>query len=140
VIDFQNETNCGVGCELFEPIFEHLACGKDIELIIVDDKKIQELNLEHRGQDKPTDVLSFPLSNDFSDFIGSVVISYETANRAAQELGHGLQDEMSLLFIHGLLHLLGFDHEIDDGQMRTRESELVSLFGLPSSLIVRNDD
>jgi probable rRNA maturation factor len=85
-------------------------------------------------------VLSFPLENNFGGFIGSVVISYETAKRAADELGHGLDDEMRLLFIHGLLHLLGFDHEVDDGQMRARESEIVSLFGLPISLIVRNDE
>jgi probable rRNA maturation factor len=140
VIDFQNDACDGVEAELFEPIFEHLACGKDIELLIVDDEKIKELNLEHRGQDKPTDVLSFPLENNFGGFIGSVVISYETAKRAADELGHGLDDEMRLLFIHGLLHLLGFDHEVDDGQMRARESEIVSLFGLPNSLIIRNDE
>ena len=139
MIDFQNEVCEGIDAQLFEPIFEHLARGKDIELIIVNDEEIRELNLQHRGLDKPTDVLSFPLENEFGHFIGSVVISYETADKAAKELGHSLQDELRLLFIHGLLHLLGFDHEIDKGQMRMRESELVGVFNLPSSLIIRND-
>jgi len=139
MIDFQNEACEGIDEKLFEPIYEFLADSKDIELIIVTDEEIRELNLEHRGLDKPTDVLSFPIESEFGNFIGSVVISCQTADKAAKELGHALQDEMRLLFIHGLLHLLGFDHEVDEGQMRQKERELVEKFSLPSSLIVRND-
>ena len=55
----------------------------------------------------------------------------------SQELGHSYEEELSLLFIHGILHLLGYDHEIDNGEMRKREEELIRQFNLPKSLIIR---
>lgn len=108
---------------------------KQCELLFVENAKIQALNLEFRGIDKPTDVLSFPL--EFSLLLGSIVISVEFASKIAQELGHSLNDEIALLFIHGVLHLLGFDHEVDNGEHRERERKIVEKFGLPKSLIVR---
>ena len=86
---------------------------------------------------KPTDVLSFPSDPFPGAPLGSIVISVDKVASVAQELGHSENDELSLLFIHGLLHLLGFDHEIDSGEMRAKEVELIEKFNLPKSLIVR---
>ena len=112
---------------------------KDIELIITDNDDIQKLNAEHRGIDKATDVLSFPYEQMKNTPLGTIVISIDKANEVAKELGHSADEEFTLLFIHGLLHLLGFDHEIDDGEMRREEEKLIRLFGLPDSLIVRSE-
>ncbi len=116
----------------------NLLTDKDLELLIVDNETIQELNKIYRGIDRPTDVLSFPLADTPSNMLGSIVISADKVLEAAKEYGHTPQEELVLLYIHGLLHLLGYDHEIDEGQMRHKEKELIELFGLPASLIVRN--
>ena len=71
--------------------------------------------------------------------LGSIVISIDTAKKEAEEFGHSIEDEIKLLFIHGLLHLLGYDHEIDNGEMRAKEAEIIEKFNLPKSLIVRNE-
>jgi probable rRNA maturation factor len=112
---------------------------KEVELIFVNSKDMREFNLNFRQIDKTTDVLSFPL--DFMDGLplGSLVINIELAKQKALELKHSLDDEISLMFIHGLLHLLGYDHEKDSGQMREKEKELIQQFCLPKSLIVRSD-
>jgi len=72
--------------------------------------------------------------------LGSIVISSSFVEQKADELGHSNQDELSLLFIHGMLHLLGFDHEVDDGEMRSREEKLIRAFDLPKSLIIRTGE
>lgn len=110
---------------------------KEVELIICDAKSIHELNREHRGIDKPTDVLSFPIEDFPHAPLGAIVINHELALQKAQELHHTLEEEITLLFIHGLLHLLGFDHEVDSGEMRVKEEALIRHYNLPSSLIVR---
>ena len=69
--------------------------------------------------------------------LGSIVISSEHVINKAKELKHSISDEVTLLFIHGLLHLLGFDHEVDNGEMRDEEAKLIKQFSLPDSLIVR---
>jgi probable rRNA maturation factor len=142
MIDFLNETDDtaaeAVVGDLFT-IFREFCAGKEIELIFVDDAQIREINHANRGIDKATDVLSFPLDFPGSEMIGTIVISLDTAKSAALELGHGYEDEVKLLFIHGLLHLMGYDHEVDNGQMRQKEEELISRYALPSSLIVRNE-
>ncbi len=111
---------------------------KTIELIFVNSKEMQELNKNFRQVDKTTDVLSFPL--DFMDGfpLGSVVINIELAKNKAKEFSHSLDDEIKLMFIHGTLHLLGYDHEKDDGEMREKEIELIKKFELPKSLIIRS--
>jgi probable rRNA maturation factor len=142
IIDLENQTDLPVDMDVLETIAQTITI-KEIELIIMDNASIQELNLEHRKKNKPTDVLSFPMDAPFTEQsifgmpLGSIVISADFVKEKANELGHTLQDELSLLFIHGLLHLLGFDHETDNGEMRTREKELIASFGLPSSLIIR---
>jgi probable rRNA maturation factor len=140
MITLDNQTNFSIDTTPLEEILSTLT-AQEVELSLCDNNTIATLNLEHRGKDKPTDVLSFPLVSDF-DFmpIGSVVISIDKAQEVSQSLGHSVDDEISLLFIHGVLHLLGYDHEDDEGQMRAKELELIEQFNLPSSLIVRSED
>ncbi|NOQ29963.1 MAG: rRNA maturation RNase YbeY [Helicobacteraceae bacterium] len=109
-----------------------------IELIITNNKEIQVINKEHRGIDKETDVLSFPYEDSPMSPLGSIVISYEFIKSGSNEFKHSAQDEFTLLFIHGLLHILGYDHEVDNGEMRKKEEELIKNYSLPKSLIIRN--
>jgi probable rRNA maturation factor len=101
--------------EIFEKILKNLATLNEniqrdqVELLITDNKEIQELNKKYRQKDYPTDVLSFPL--DTGDSIGQIVISIDKAKEQAEELGQSLNEELQFLFAHGLLHILGYDHE-----------------------------
>ncbi|MDY5467184.1 MAG: rRNA maturation RNase YbeY [Campylobacter sp.] len=127
-------------CE-FDPLLEQIAdflAAGDVELVFVNDDEMRKINREHRGIDKATDVLSFPYEQVSGGLMGSVVISTDTANRVAGELGHSIECEIALLFLHGVLHILGYDHEIDGGQMREKEKEVIEHFSLPDSLIIRN--
>ena len=127
-------------CE-FDPLLEQIADflgAGDVELVFVNDDEMRKINREHRGIDKATDVLSFPYEQVSGGLMGSVVISTDTASRVASELGHSIECEIALLFLHGVLHILGYDHEIDDGQMRGKEKEVIEHFNLPDSLIIRN--
>ncbi len=111
--------------------------NKDIELLIVDNAKMKELNKNARGVDSSTDVLSFPLEPMEHTPLGSIVINADKVIEATDKFSHSKDDEMALLFIHGLLHLLGYDHEIDNGEMREKEEKTIRQFDLPKSLIVR---
>ena len=127
-------------CE-FDPLLEQIADflgAGDVELVFVNDDEMRKINREQRGIDKATDVLSFPYEQVSGGLMGSVVISTDTASRVASELGHSIECEIALLFLHGVLHILGYDHEIDDGQMRGKEKEVIEHFSLPDSLIIRN--
>ena len=127
-------------CE-FDPLLEQIADflgAGDVELVFVNDDEMRKINHEHRGIDKATDVLSFPYEQVPGGLMGSVVISTDTASRVASELGHSIECEIALLFLHGVLHILGYDHEIDNGQMREKEKEVIEHFSLPDSLIIRN--
>jgi len=138
MIDIENNTSFDINTSLLNDISSSLT-SKDIELLIVHNEEIQELNNQHRKIDKATDVLSFPLEFDMPNMpLGSVVISIDFVEEKSKEYGHTKEEEFSLLFIHGLLHLLGFDHEVDDGEHREKEEELIKQFDLPNSLIVRN--
>jgi probable rRNA maturation factor len=138
MIDFENQTNLEINLEEVEKIATTIT-DKDFELIVVDNKAIQELNKEYRNIDKATDVLSFPLDVACEHMpIGSVIISADKVIEKADELGHSKEDEFKLLLIHGLLHLIGYDHEIDNGEMRGKEEEIIKKFNLPDSLIVRS--
>lgn len=110
---------------------------KNIELLFVDNASMREINLRQRGIDKTTDVLSFPLHENCENLLGSVVINLDEVNLKAKEFNHTQKEEITLLFIHALLHLLGYDHEKDNGEMRKKEQELIEFFKLPKSLIVR---
>lgn len=96
---------------------------------------MQELNRRYRRKDKPTDVLSFP--SRVPGVAGDIAISLEIADANAAEIGHSLATEVKILILHGLLHLAGYDHEKDDGEMLARESALRTEFRLPVGLIER---
>lgn len=138
MIDLDNTTSLKVDLHFLERIASSLT-HKDLELIIVSNDEIQALNKEHRQKNKPTDVLSFPLEFNMPQMpLGSIIISNNFVEQKAKEFGHSTHEELCLLFIHGLLHLLGYDHEIDNGEHRAKEEELIQTFDLPKSLIIRN--
>lgn len=110
-------------------------------VLLTTDAKIRRLNRTFRGKDKATDVLSFPASGQISSVIaGDLAISVPTARRQAGGQGHSLVVEIKVLILHGLLHLAGYDHEIDDGRMARREQRLRARLGLPLGLIERASD
>jgi probable rRNA maturation factor len=129
-IDLVNETSFEVNINKLENILKNLT-EQEIELL-------QEINHEFRQINKPTDVLSFPYESMPGAPLGSIAISIDFVKEKAKEYGHNVEDEFLLLFIHGLLHLLGFDHEVDSGEHRQKEEELIKKYNLPNSLIVRN--
>jgi len=110
-----------------------------VTLVVTSDRRIRGLNRTWRGQDKATDVLSFPAGDDPgpAPHLGDIVISRETAARQARNEGHSLATELRVLALHGLLHLLGYDHERDSGRMARIERRLRRQGGLPSGLIER---
>ena len=104
---------------------------ENYSVVLVSDRRIRELNRRYRQRSVATDVLSFPLhENGENGFLGDVVISAETAKRQARRLGHGLDAELKLLLLHGVLHLMGHDHETDRGEMDRRERGLRRRLGL----------
>ena len=116
---------------------EALSPQTEVDITLVDDAAIHELNLTYRGIDRPTDVLSFALDegeeepevddDEIEHLLGDVIISAPTAVRQGEEYGHGLEREMTYLAVHGMLHLLGYDHmeEKDKLIMRKREEEVL---------------
>lgn len=131
--DFTNETkekltkalfkkNLDKCSEVLKSLIEKKLHGRNgsIELVLVSDKVIHEMNLEYRKKNSPTDVISFAYL-EVTEFekgkgdviVGDIFISVDTAKRQAKEKGHDLKHEMEILFIHGLLHCLGFDHKTD---------------------------
>ncbi len=136
MIDIDNKTSLEVNSALLEKITSSVT-DKDIELVVTTNDEIQQINKQYRNIDKPTDVLSFPYEEMPMSPLGSIVVSQDFVIAKAKELGHTQEDEFTLLFIHGLLHLLGYDHETDTGQMRKEEERLIYEFKLPKSLIVR---
>lgn len=101
-------------------------------VVVVSDRRSAALNRRYRSQNQPTDVLSFAAgaSPRTNGYLGDVVISAETARRNARRYGHRLEEEVKLLMVHGLLHLLGYDHESDRGRMNRREHRLRRRLGL----------
>ncbi|TYB32607.1 MAG: rRNA maturation RNase YbeY [Flexistipes sinusarabici] len=103
-------------------LFDNVKAENDfleISLLILDDAKIREINRLYRGIDKPTDVLSFPMNPEESVakyMIGDVVISADKAKKQAKDAGISFERELAYLYIHGLLHLLGYDHEISEAE------------------------
>jgi len=104
-------------------------------IAIVPDGRVQQLNRRYRRTDAATDVLSFP--SDERGYLGDVVIAAGVARRQARQAGHSLQRELRVLALHGLLHLLGYDHERDAGRMARVEARLRRRGGLREGLIER---
>ena len=108
---------------LLEGAARSLGVSGEVALVLTRDPAVRELNARYRGQDKPTDVLSFPGPGG-SAGLGDVVVSVDTAERNARRLGRTLQRELDVLALHGFLHVLGYDHETDDGTMGRLERRL----------------
>jgi len=109
-----------------------VAGGRAFCCLITGDEELRRLNREFLGRDYPTDVLSFP-----SEPNGEIAISYDAARRQSAEHGHAVHQEIQILMLHGLLHLVGMDHETDRGRMLTAERKWRARLGLPAGLIER---
>jgi probable rRNA maturation factor len=107
----------------------------DVSLAIVSDRRMRALNRQFRGKDAVTDVLSFPSGE--RGFLGDIVIAAGVSKRQARDAGHTVQTELKVLALHGLLHLLGYDHEEDAGKMARVEARLRKKAGLKEGLIER---
>ena len=118
---------------------EEVAHPYEVSMVFTDSETVQQLNRDYRGMDEPTDVLafyilpqgegndSFALPPDEVTRLGEVIISYPQAMEQAREQGHSPERELALLIVHGILHLLGYDHEKpeEEDEMRKREKELL---------------
>jgi probable rRNA maturation factor len=104
--------------------------GHSVTCLITDDRELRELNRKFLRKDFPTDVLSFPSSNE-------IAISLDRAAAQAAEFGHSIEDELRILMLHGLLHLAGMDHEIDAGEMARAEVRWRKRLQLPPGLVER---
>jgi probable rRNA maturation factor len=109
---------------------DRVSRGREFHCRITNDAELQQLNAQFLGKDYPTDVLSFPSEND-------IAISLQRARAQAREWKHSTEDELRILMLHGVLHLLGMDHESDTGQMKRTELRWRKKLGLPTSLIER---
>jgi len=106
----------------------------EVDVLVTSSAELRRLNRRFRRKDKATDVLSFPSANGTA---GDVAISAEVGARNARRLGHSAADELKILILHGLLHLAGYDHETDAGEMARKEARLRRALGLPVALIER---
>jgi probable rRNA maturation factor len=118
-------------------ISAQIAQGKYFECLITDDRELQRLNHSFLKHDYPTDVLSFPTAGQpFA--IGECAVSVERADAQSRQFGHSLIQEIEILMLHGVLHLIGFDHEKDKGEMASTERQWRARLKLPPSLIERS--
>lgn len=109
-----------------------------VNVLVTSNRQMRDLNRRFRKKAKPTDVLSFPAPEQLGHKLaGDIAISAEIAGEAAAALGHGTGAELKVLVLHGLLHLAGYDHDSDDGQMERRERKLRRELKLPLGLIER---
>jgi probable rRNA maturation factor len=104
--------------------------GSTATVAFVSDKAIRQLNRQFRGVDKATDVLSFPAEDEDKLNLGDIAISVETAARQAKENGLTFDEEVAQLILHGLLHLCGYDHETDNGEMNRLEIRMRKKLGI----------
>jgi len=140
MLNIKNLTTTDINLTLLEEIADRLT-HREIDLTICNNELIKKYNHQYRNINRATDVLSFPIESDFDSMpLGSIIISADFVEEKSKEFGHSSSDELTLLFIHGLLHLLGYDHEIDNGEMRKKEQEIITQFNLPKSLIVRVEE
>ena len=144
---FENNTNIEVNRELIEKViaeslrYENISNNCEISVTIVDNEEIHQINLKHRGIDRATDVLSFPLI-DFEKeslptdgskiYLGDIIISIERAIEQAKEYGHSIDREVGFLTAHSMLHLLGYDHMVEDEEkvMFKKQEEILNNLNL----------
>ena len=109
-------------------------------MLVTSSRELKGLNHRFRGKNKPTDVLSFPaMLGLMRGFAGDVAISAEIAARNARQLGHTAAEEIRILTLHAVLHLAGYDHEQDNGEMARKEARLRKSLRLPVGLIERRE-
>lgn len=130
---YTDEMNCNLSYEFFtlvaEAVFNELDMSNneyEISLLITDDETIRQYNKEYRNKDMATDVLSFPMEDEI--VLGDIAVSFDTAKRQAEEAEINIDREVAFLFIHGLLHLLGYDHE-------TSEEDEAKMFVLQEKIL-----
>jgi probable rRNA maturation factor len=110
-----------------------------VNVLVTGSAELRSLNRRFRGKDQPTDVLSFPPGPCFvNGLAGDIAISADIAKQNARRLGHSAAQEIKILVLHGVLHLVGYDHECDAGTMAGKEAQLRRVLGLPVGLIERN--
>ena len=111
-----------------------------VNVLVTSSAELRSLNRRFRGKDQPTDVLSFPPGPIFvNGLAGDIAISADIARQNARRLGHSTAQEIKILALHGMLHLVGYDHETDQGTMAVKETQLRRVLGLPLGLIERNE-
>jgi probable rRNA maturation factor len=110
----------------------------EVNILLTGNNELRRLNSRFRGLRCATDVLSFPALNQ-NGFVGDLAISVDFATRNARKSGHPTAEEIKILILHGLLHLAGYDHERDYGEMARREAKVRKQLGLPGGLIERYD-
>jgi probable rRNA maturation factor len=123
----------------FLAVAQSAICLKgQVTVLLTTDAAIRKVNRQFRHKDKATDVLSFPAEGIGAEKIaGDLALSVPTARKQSIDQGHSLSTEIKILILHGLLHLAGYDHEADTGQMARRERQLRAKFNLPQGLIER---
>lgn len=144
---FENNTNIEVNKELIEKViseslkYENISDNCEVSVTIVDNEDIHQINLKHRGIDRATDVLSFPLI-DFKKeslptygskiYLGDIIISIERAIEQANEYGHSIDREVGFLTAHSMLHLLGYDHMVENEEkvMFKKQEEILNNLNL----------
>lgn len=122
---------------------ENIQDNAEVSISFVDNDEIQEINKTYRNKDKPTDVISFALEDEFEGeveiigvelprVLGDIIISVDMAKLQAEEYNHSLKRELGFLAVHGFLHLLGYDHmnEKDEAEMKRRQEEVLGAYGL----------
>jgi len=126
--------------------YEEVASPASLSIVLADDSSIQELNRNYRGVDSATDVLSFPAGEPMPGmeelplYLGDIMISVPYAQRQAAQQGHTLSEEVQLLAVHGVLHLLGHDHLLPDEQEAMWQSQREILASLDLSHVVPTED
>jgi probable rRNA maturation factor len=151
-VDFNDETNALTKEQqaLVEKVIkktaevEGLTGEVEVSVTIVDVKRIQEINREYRNKDQPTDVISFALNEqgdgeldliddpDMPNVLGDIIISFAHIKAQAEEYGHSFERELGFLTVHGMLHLLGYDHitEAKEKEMFSRQEDILAAYGL----------
>ena len=133
-IDFTAELEETINI-VIEKVFEYEDVEpRNVSVLITDNEEIHGLNLEYRGKDAPTDVLSFPLFDEEGNLdeeeLGDIVISLERAVAQAEEYNHSLKREVAFLTAHSMLHLLGYDHENGEQEMYVKQDEILNDLGI----------
>ena len=120
---------------------EQVAPPGDVVILLTDDETVRDLNGRFRGKDRPTNVLSFPPPENARPHLGDIVLAYGVCAAEAREQGKPFADHLSHLVIHGILHLMGHDHEAEDEAeaMEAQERMLLAALGIPDPYLSRND-